>query len=843
MRTLLRTLSVLFLLFAALPSQSAADSISDNPIAFVTMVPNPSDFGTLAATFGNHQGGPDVAFRGGDLWIRYSDGSLKNLTSAAGFGNAGFQGSGSIAVRDPAVHWGGEKIIFSMIIGNPTQQYQLTNQHWQLYEISGLGPSDTPLITLIPNQPSGYNNISPTYASDDSIIFVSDRPRDNTVLHTYPQRDEYESAAINSGIWKLVPASGDLRLLDHAPSGDFNPIIDSFGRVIFTRWDHLQRDQQNVGGSFGAFNYTSEASTAVQSSAAEVFPEPRSILDPDYVSTTNFFTINQFFPWMMNQDGMEMETLNHIGRQEVGLYSERSFNNDPNVQEFYGQYSTGQNQNEFTIFLHIKESPTQPGNYFGTNCQEFGTHAAGQILSINGAPGVNPDNMLVTYLTHPSTAGATDAFDPFHSGLYRDPLPLSNGKLLASHTANTRQDANIGTSNSPLSRYDFRLKLLSQSGQYFMPSTPLTAGITKSVSFWSPDSLISYNGQLWEMMPVEVKARARPSAPQQDLPAIEASVLSSLGVAEAELREYLRSNNLALVVSRNVTMRDRNDRQQPTNLRVQNGGAQTLPHSGKIYDLSQLQFFQGDLIRGYNGHGAGRRVLAQPMAAVSNGVNPSFAGQTPGSVQIAEDGSTAAFVPARRALSWQLSDPNGAPVVRERYWLTFQPGEIRVCASCHGINTADHLGRAAPTNSPLALARLLAHWKDLPAPAPTPTAGPGNPNATYVLTISAQSGTKPGKRFTLTASGGESSKNLLLRTVINGVNCPTPLAFKRASTARSMRGKFPLLGGATITFKLVASGSSRVLSKQALKLSGKKLSLRSASVNACQMLTRSLKTN
>ena len=42
--------------------------------------------------------------------------------------------------------------------------------------------------------------------------------------------------------------SGQLSILDHCPSGNFNPIIDSYGRVIFTRWDHLQRDQQNVGG-------------------------------------------------------------------------------------------------------------------------------------------------------------------------------------------------------------------------------------------------------------------------------------------------------------------------------------------------------------------------------------------------------------------------------------------------------------------------------------------------------------------------------------------------------------------------------------------------------------------
>jgi hypothetical protein len=296
-----------------------ADSIASNPIVFVTTVPNPADFGTFAATFGNHVPNPNQAFRGGDLWIRYPDGTLKNLTAAAGLGSSGLQGANSIAVRDPSVHWDGTKIIFSMVVGAPTSQYQLVNHKWQLWEVTGLGASDTPVFTKVPNQPSSYNNISPVYDSNDNIIFVSDRPRDDTVLHTYPQRDEYESSVINSGLWKLVPSSGTLTILDHSPSGDFNPIIDSFGRVIFTRWDHLQRDQQNVGASMNAFNYASETSTSATSSAAEVFPEARSVLDPNYRSDINLFTINQFFPWMMNQDGTDLETLNHVGRQEIGI--------------------------------------------------------------------------------------------------------------------------------------------------------------------------------------------------------------------------------------------------------------------------------------------------------------------------------------------------------------------------------------------------------------------------------------------------------------------------------------------------------------------------------------------
>ncbi|MGZ5441948.1 MAG: hypothetical protein ACXW5U_24685 [Thermoanaerobaculia bacterium] len=45
--------------------------------------------------------------------------------------------------------------------------------------------------------------------------------------------------------------------------------------------------------------------------------------------------------------------------------------------------------------------------------------------------------------------------------------------------------------------------------------------------------------------------------------------------------------------------------------------------------------------------------------------------------------------------------------MRERYWLTFQPGEVRVCSSCHGVNTRDQLGQAPPTQSPEALRALL----------------------------------------------------------------------------------------------------------------------------------------
>jgi mono/diheme cytochrome c family protein len=173
---------------------------------------------------------------------------------------------------------------------------------------------------------------------------------------------------------------------------------------------------------------------------------------------------------------------------------------------------------------------------------------------------------------------------------------------------------------------------------------------------------------------------------------------------------FLAQQNLAVVVTRNVNQRDQADRQQPYNLRVR-GAVSAIAKPGKVYDISHWQFLQADQLRGLGGTAtprAGRRVIAQIMhdpkaANAASGVS--------GAVAIAPDGSAAAIVPARRAMTWQLTN-GSTPIVRERYWLTFQPGEIRVCASCHGINQKSQTGLGEPTNPPEGLRQLLRLWKN-----------------------------------------------------------------------------------------------------------------------------------
>jgi hypothetical protein len=643
----------------------------------------------------------------------------------AGFGEEGLQGSNAIAVRDPAVHWDGSKVLFSMVIGAPKKQYEVLSYRWQLYEITGLGKSDTPVITKVPQQPAEYNNVMAIYGSDDAIIFASDRPRDGQA-HLYPQLDEYESTPTPTGLWKLNPISGTLRLLDHSPSGDFHPILDSFGRIVFTRWDHLQRDQQKDAGVYGTFDYSGEdAGSLPTNEQHEVFPEPRSAKDPAKRSFETLHTMNHFFPWMMHQDGTELETLNHVGRHELAGYGAESRNDDTNLTYL----GNGDEKPHADLLLHLREDPATPGRFYGIKAPEFGTHASGQIVSLLGAPSVNPTDMSVTYITHPDTSSTSDTPSQNHSGLYRTPLMVSTGDLVASHTTSTKADRNEGTSTRPQSRYQFRLTRLQSTGAYFSAGTYLTTGIRKTVSFWQPDYLIEYHDQqLWELQPVELIARVRPPLTTQPIPSIEREVLSSLGVDSGSLQEFLRSQNLGLIVMRDVTARDADDRQQPFNLRVAGTEKQKVGAGGKVYDISSFQIVQGDLLRGIGGTDsprAGRRVLARPMHGVEV-YNGDISGLPEGAVKIASDGSVAAIVPANRALSWQLLAPNGDSIVRERFWLTFQPGEIRVCTGCHGANRFDQAGAEPPSNSPEALATLLRGMT-------FPPVQPGPPS--YTLTI------------------------------------------------------------------------------------------------------------
>ncbi len=667
-----------------------------NPILFVTQVPTLGEtFAGRSSTFANHTTGMDSVPRGGDLMIRYPDGSVRNLTKEAGFGQDGLQLQNAIAVRDPAVHWNGTKAIFSMLIGAAPRQFVREDWYWQLYEVTGFGQGQTVVITKVAGQPL-YNNVTPLYDTNDRILFTSDRPRDGQA-HLYPQLDEYESTATITGLWSLDPSTKNLRILNHTPSGLFSPTIDSYGRVIFIRWDHLQRDQQADGAPANGYvirTYANEAAGAAFTSNEEKFPESRSGQTSVFGPVAGY-TFNQFTPWEMNQDGTAELTLNHVGRHEFSFgFMPRSFSEDANLSDLSDQTLIANRKSirgDGGLF-QLKEDPANRGTYYGIYAREFGSMNSGSIVKFNGAPNFNAEQMAIVDVSAP------DAPPNVPGGRMRDPLPLTTGKLLAVHSTSTKVESGI----------PFRIKELVQDANGVMiAGEALTpgAGIQKNLSWWSPDVLRTYNGALWEIEPVEVVARARPAPRVATVDAIEKSLMTEEAVDEAALKTWLTNNNLAMIVTRNQTSRDRSDKQQPYNLQVKNG-VKTVGNAGKVYEIAHYQIYEASQVRGY-GNAVGRRSLPKTIA---QGKNLPSTGPA-GSVKIASDGSTAAFVPASRALTWQTTDVNGEAVVRERVWVTLQPGEIRTCAGCHGENAKNQAGQSAPVNKPEAFRELLRHWK------------------------------------------------------------------------------------------------------------------------------------
>ncbi len=107
-------------IFVSVTHLSIAGTSLNNPILFVTQFPIANDFTTIGSTFGNHSGEISVTERGGNLYFRSIDETLRNLTKEVGFGTMGFQGNDFIAVRDPAVHWSANKALSSMLTDAPT---------------------------------------------------------------------------------------------------------------------------------------------------------------------------------------------------------------------------------------------------------------------------------------------------------------------------------------------------------------------------------------------------------------------------------------------------------------------------------------------------------------------------------------------------------------------------------------------------------------------------------------------------------------------------------------------------------------------------------------------------
>ncbi|MCP4401468.1 MAG: hypothetical protein GY801_29745, partial [bacterium] len=122
-------------------------------------------------------------------------------------------------IRDPAVHYDGKTILFSYRKGGTAQ--------FHLYEIQSDGSGLKQLTFGI------YDDIEPCWLPDDSIMFVSGRAR------------RYVNCYITqvATLYKCDRQGRNIRQISANVEHDNTPCVLADGRVIFQRWEYVDRSQ------------------------------------------------------------------------------------------------------------------------------------------------------------------------------------------------------------------------------------------------------------------------------------------------------------------------------------------------------------------------------------------------------------------------------------------------------------------------------------------------------------------------------------------------------------------------------------------------------------------------
>ena len=123
------------------------------------------------------------------------------------------------SIRDPQVHYDGQRIIFSYLPGGET--------HYHLYEISADGTGLRQLTS------GDYDDIEPTYLPDGDIVFCSSRCK-RWVNCWLTQVATLHRCDANGGNIRMLSANVE-------QDNTAWPLPD--GRLIYTRWEYVDRSQ------------------------------------------------------------------------------------------------------------------------------------------------------------------------------------------------------------------------------------------------------------------------------------------------------------------------------------------------------------------------------------------------------------------------------------------------------------------------------------------------------------------------------------------------------------------------------------------------------------------------
>ena len=605
-----------------------------------------------------------------------------------------------------------------------------------------------------PNQPANFNNVTPIYATDGRILFTSDRPRERRARTSTRSSTSTSRRRRRRASGASTPATGDLTLLEHSPSRRLLARRSTaFGRVIFTRWDHLQRDQQadadpvDAPPTYGAFTYASEAANAATT------PSARRRRGVPRAARRHAPTC-----WPRTSRAQRSTTSSRGRSTRTAPRTRRSTTSAATSSRSYFERQLQRRRQSRRVRLRPQRpvrthNPTRAPQHApdprepvgprrattAIDAPEFDTHAAGQVLGIAGAPtpqrrrdrrhlGDPPRHRQLRRHAErrPATPASTatrcrsprrDA-DRRARGRAAAPTPPRDARRRRTSARRTHARLALRLPHARARQPTGGTGRLRQHGATLdARRSPRRSG-SGIPTTWSPTP----TAPLWELDPVEV--RPRPAPPATGAAAARAGaggVRRSRRRPRRVPRSYLEERDLALIVSRDVTTRDHADRQQPFNLRVPGGRADGRRPGGT--DLRRRRTCSSS--RATRCAASAARLDPRPAGACSRSrmhdPRPTTRRRRgpPGSVTLALDGSMAALVPAA-----PRADLAAHRRLRRRRW----------CASATGSPSSPARSASAP--------RATASATDQ-AGAPQPTNPP--PPAPQALSSSSSGGRAAGR--------------------------------------------------------------------------------------------------
>lgn len=249
---------------------------------------------------------------------------------------------------------------------------------WQVYEV-GVDGSGLRKVS----KGASHNDMDPAYMPDGRIVFTTDRLR---------WSDGYENVPTTQ-VAVMNADGSDVRVLKVNTAGHSNPLVSSDGMLYFTQWDFHDRR--------------------------------KSMADEE----DEDFDVNRFLLWKIFADGSGQDHP-HFGAHTIG------------------DFTPG--------YVEIRERPSAPGTFVATfgseDTQEISTFhpdrlvfVPGTFLTFLGAslvsmePQANQNRDEVVYLT---TEGGGEDEEEETQPAWRSPLPLADGRLVASYSPGGLEERN-----------------------------------------------------------------------------------------------------------------------------------------------------------------------------------------------------------------------------------------------------------------------------------------------------------------------------------------------------------------------------------------------------------------